>query len=134
MDRLAERLRQDAANIDAEISAELESRIHASLASVQQRPVEPARREGRTPSFWWASSLTGLAAAIAVIAVINMNRTTPQTEVVAAQAVPHIVVPQIDFEVEAATLADPLAQELENLRDDLKKVEETVKNDVRFDF
>ena len=31
-------------------------------------------------------------------------------------------------------VADPLAQELENLRDDLRKVEETVRNDVRFDF
>lgn len=134
MDRLAEKLREDAASIDAEISAEFDNRIRASLTSVQQQAAKPVRREARAPSFWWASSLTGLAAAIAVIAVINMNRATPQTEVVTAQTVPHIVVPHIDFEVEAATLADPLAQELENLRDDLRKVEETVRNDVRFDF
>jgi hypothetical protein len=134
MDRLAERLREDAGNIDAEISAELDHRIHASLTSVQPQPVKPAPREVRALSFWWASSLTGLAAAIAVIVVINLNRAPPPTDAVTAQSLSHIVVPQIDFEVEAATLTDPLAQELENLRDDLRKVEETVRNDVRFDF
>lgn len=134
MDKLADRLRDDAANIDAEIPAELDRRIQASLMSVKPRPARERRRASRAPSFWLASSLTGLAAAIAVIAVINLYPASTPEPVMTVQTVPDIVVPQIDFEVEAATLTEPLAQELDNLREDLRKVEETVRNDVRFDF
>ena len=69
MDRLTKRLREDAARIDAEIPVELDDRIRASLMSVEPRGAKPERRETRSPLFWWASSLTGVAAAIAVIAV-----------------------------------------------------------------
>jgi hypothetical protein len=134
MDRLAERLRDDAARIDAEITAELDDRIRASLTSVEPQRTRPVRRETRTPSFWWASSLTGLAATIVVIAIVNLNRDTPPDEIVAAETTPQFLVPQFDLDVEAAMLTDPLAQELEALREDLRKVEETVREDVRFDF
>jgi hypothetical protein len=117
MDRLAERMREDAGDIDAEVSAELDKRIHASLMSAQPGPARPAARIARAASFWWASSLTGIAAATVLIVVINLNRAAPPTEFVAAPTIPHIVVPQIDFEV-----------------DDIRKVEETVRNDMRFDF
>ena len=134
MDRLAERLREDAGAIEAEISAELDNRIRASLRSVKLQPEQPAPRIARFPSLWWASSLTGAVVAVVAIVVINSDRATPPPEVVAAKTMPRLVVPQIDFEVEAATLTDPLAQELENLRDDLRKVEEAVRHDVGFDF
>jgi hypothetical protein len=134
MDRLAERLREDAARIDAEISAELDDRIRASLTSIEPQQAKPPRREGRTPLFWWASSLTGIAASILVIAIVNLDRNTPPDEIMAAETPPEFVVPQFDLEVEAAMLTDPLAQELEALREDLRKVEETVREDVRFDF
>ena len=134
MDRLAQILREDATAIDAAISDALDRRIQASLVRANPEPASRPRRSIRAPSLWWASSLTGLAAAIAVIAVINQESEAPPTEVVPMLATPHLVVPQIDFEVEAATLTDPLSQELENLRKDLRMVEETVWNDVRFDF
>jgi hypothetical protein len=134
MDRLAERLREDAARIDAETPAELDDRIRASLTSVDPQRVKPAPRELRAPSFWWATSLTGLAATIVVIAIINLNQDSPPDEIVAAETPPQFVVPQIDLKVEAAMLTDPLARELEALREDLRKVEETVRDDVRFDF
>ena len=82
----------------------------------------------------WLLSASPVHAAIAVIAVINLDRATLPTEYAPTRTVSHIVVPRIDFEVEATALTDPLAQELENLREDLRKVEETVRNDIRFDF
>ena len=134
MDRLAERLRDDATRIDAEITAELDDRIRASLASIEAQHVKPALREVRPLSFWWASSLTGIAASILVIAIVNLNRETPPNDIVAAEATPQLVVPRFDLDVEATMLTDPLAQELDALREDLRKVEETVREDVRFDF
>jgi hypothetical protein len=134
MDRLAERLREDAASIDAEIPAGLDDRIRASLTSVEPQRAKPMRRKTRAPSFWWASSVTGIAATILVIAIINLNRETPPDEIVAVETPPQFVVPRVDLDVEAAMLTDPLAQELEALREDLRKVEETVRDDVRFDF
>ena len=135
MDKFANRLREDASHIDAEISAQLDSRIQASLAAVEPAA---ARRRGakRRPAwFWLASSLTGVAAALALIAVLNVTdvdepAAVPRT--VAGTTVPPIGV--IDLDVKAAMLTDPLAQELEDLQADLKKAEELVRGDVRIDF
>ena len=67
MDKLARKLREDAATIDAEISAQLDSRIQASLIAMEPESaqrLQPSRRR-RPVSFWLASSLTGVAAAVA---------------------------------------------------------------------
>ena len=45
-----------------------------------------------------------------------------------------VTLPALDLDVRAAMLADPLAQELEDLQADLKKAEELVRGDVRIDF
>jgi hypothetical protein len=45
-----------------------------------------------------------------------------------------IEIPALDLDVKAATLAGPLAQELEDLQADLKKAEEVMRGDVRVDF
>ena len=45
-----------------------------------------------------------------------------------------VALPALDLDVRAAMLADPLAQELEDLQADLKKAEELVRGDVRIDF
>ncbi len=138
MDKLANRLREDAANIDAEISAQLDSRIRASLAAVEP---ETARRQRdtrrRSVSFWLASSLTGVAAALGVIAILNIVDTNEPAAVprtVADTATQPIEIPVIDLDVEAATLTGPLAQELADLQADLKRAEEVVRGDVRIDF
>ena len=73
MDKLANRLRKDAATIDAEISGQLDSRIQASLAAIGPETAPRQREPRRRPaSFWLASSLTGVAAALAAIAVLHV--------------------------------------------------------------
>ena len=138
MDKLARQLREDAASIDADISAQLDSRIQASLAAIEPetagRRRQPARR---SVSFWLASSLTGVAAAIAVIAVLNVvdtNEPAAVSRTVADNTMQPIEIPVLDLDVEAAMLTGPLAQELEDLQADLKKAEEVVRSDVRIDF
>jgi len=132
MDKLAKQLREDAANIDAEISAELDSRIRASLQNVKPESSRPPA--ARPPWFWWASSLTGVAAALGVIAIINLDQPGPSPQLQVQEPVAHIVVPEFDLDVEAAMLTSPLAEELARLQADLKRAEEAVRNDVRIDF
>jgi len=133
MDNLAKQLREDAANIDAEISAELDNRIRASLHNVTPESAQPRPRVARSPSFWWASSLTGVAAALGVIAIINLDRPGPPPLQV-QEPVAHFVVPELDLEVEAAMLTSPLAEELARLQADLRRAEAAVRDDVRIDF
>ena len=137
MDKLARKLREDAASIDAEISAQLDSRVRASLNAIEPaRAPEPIPRR-RSVSLWWASSLTGVAAALLIIAILNVaDRDEPVviTEPVAANTVEPIEIPVIDLDVQAATLTGPLAQELEDLQADLRKAEEMLRADVRIDF
>lgn len=132
MDKLAKRLREDADRIDASISPELDERINASLRAVTpQRPAEK-QNSARSWTFWLASSLTGAAAAIVLIAVLNLRDTPVETApAVAENALPDIVeVPVFDLHAEAAVLTSPLSQELEALQSDLKKAEEKLREDI----
>jgi hypothetical protein len=138
MDKLAKKLREDAARIDADISAQLDSRIRASLTAIEPETTRQQRQTRRRPAFFWlASSLTGVAAALAVIAVLNVMDTNEPAGVprtVADNTMPPIEIPVLDLDVEAAMLTGPLAQELEDLQADLRKAEEVVRGDVRIDF
>ena len=137
MDKLANRLREDAAKIDAEISAQLDSRIQASLAAIEPAGSRQRKAARRPVSFWLASSLTGVAAALAVIAVLNVvdsNKPAAVPRTVATSPAPPLAIPALDLDVEAAMLTAPLAQELEDLQADLKKAEAVVRGDVRIDF
>ena len=119
-------LREDAAKIDVEVSAQLDDRIRASLQGVTpERPGESVPPV-KPRSMWWASSLTGVAAAAALILVVNLNGPEP----VAPQN--HIVVPVLtpDLIFERAMMTEPLEQELEDLEADLKKAEEAVKKEI----
>jgi hypothetical protein len=132
MDKLGKRLRDDAASIDAEISAELDYRIRASLHGVEPERARPASQPARPYSRRWASSLTGIAAAIAVIAIINLER--PGPEPIVSNPVQPLVLPIINLKVEAAMLTSPLQQELEALQSDLRKAEQAVREDVDLSF
>ena len=126
MDKLAKRLREDADNIEASVSDELGARIQASLAGVQ--PEKPAAEaERRTPLFWWTSSLTGVAAAAAVIAIVNLQQPEPAVPEATPQA---LVLPSIQWHAETAVLTSPLEQEIEDLRSDLERAEEAVRQDI----
>ena len=129
MDKLAKRLREDAAQIDCAVSEQLDDRIRASLENIT--PQEPARQQSkpRSPSFWWASSLTGVAAAMVLIAIVNLQDTStgvPTTE----PAVQPLVLPSIEWQVETAVLVSPLEEEYEKLQSDLEKAEEAVRRDI----
>lgn len=136
MDKLAERLKKDAACIEAQVSDELDNRIAASLRAVTplKAPSDPpeSARQSRAPGFWLASSLTGLAAALLVIAVINLR--TPAQEplptVANTSPIREPITPTIEWNTEAAMLTGPLQQELEDLQSDIRKAEEKVKRDI----
>ena len=129
MDKLADRLRRDADSIDVAVSDELDHRIAASLRGVTpEAKVVSAVRSQRPALFWWASSLTGIAAAAAVIVIINLGaRDIRQTVTPATIA---SSVPAIDLKAETAMLTGPLEEELDALQSDLKKAEEIVKADI----
>jgi hypothetical protein len=128
MDKLARQLRDDAQRIEVAVSDELDRRIDASLRAVtpeaeDRRPVPAAR----PPLFWWASTVTGVAAAVAVIAIVNWrapDQSVPPPISVAA------AIPAIDLRAETAMLTGPLQEELDRLQSDLKKAEEKVKRDI----
>ena len=127
MDKLAKRLRDDAAKIDAAVSEELDARIQASLTGV--RPEKPAAgtRRSRSPLFWFASSLTGVAAALAVIVIVNLRQPDP---VVPDATLQPLELPSIRWHAETAVLTSPLEQEFEDLRSDLERAEEAVRQDI----
>lgn len=131
MDELATRLREDAAKIEAEVSAELDARIRASLESVTpgDKPHEEPKPRRRAVSMWWAGSLGGAVAAALILLLVNPDRPLPPR-------VPTGGVPQIDplfaleLRTEAAVLTQPLKQELENLESDIRKAERAVREDI----
>lgn len=137
MDKLANRLRKDADSIEVAVSDELDHRITASLRNVtpQQEP-ESIVTSRRPALFWWASSLTGIAAAVAVIIIVNSgtsqlsSTSTPATTVTATPASIASTVPAIDWKTETAMLTGQLQQELDALQSDIKKAEEKVKDDI----
>jgi hypothetical protein len=136
MDKLAEQLSKDAALIDVEISSQLDRRISASLHGVTPNVPDDVASPQRPAVFWWASSLTGIAAALVVLAIIDSHsQVEDATEAVADVAsgmspVALVTTPIIDWKTESAMLTQPLQRELEDLQSDLKRAEEKVKEDI----
>ena len=129
MDKLAQRLRADADNIEVTISDELDSRIEASLHAASPERPRPAAPRARPPLFWLASTVTGVAAALALITVVNwqpVEEAAPPSATMVATELP----PLRDLTTDTAVLTAPLQQELENLQSDLRKAEEKVKRDI----
>ena len=129
MDRLAKRLREDAERIDARISPELDERIRTSLRGVRPATGPRPAAAARPPWFWVASSLTGVAAALAVVAVVNLRTPNPVPATQVAVPAP-LELPTIKWRVQDAVLTSPLEQEIEDLQSDLKKAEDAVKEDI----
>lgn len=132
MDKMAKQLKADADKIDVSVSDELDRRISASLHSAGQEPVVRVVARRRPALFWLASSLTGVAAAAAVITILNVRSigeeaptATPDTTPVAVAATPIV-----DLKAESAMLTGPLQQELEHLQSDIRKAEKKVRDDI----
>ena len=127
MDKLAKQLRADAANINVEVSVELEDRIRASLHSVAPERMREREAPQRPRSTWWASSLTGIAAVTIVIVLLNLDQPEPPVVDIATQA-GNIFQPQLI--ISPAVMTAPLRKELEDLEADLKKAEEVVRKEI----
>ena len=128
MDKLAKQLRTDAERIEVTVSDELDRRINASLRAVQPEELLPGPAASKPPLFWWASTLTGIAAAVAVIAIVNWQ--VPDEPVSATPSNIVAAVPTIDLKAESAMLTGPLQDELDKLQSDFQKAEEKVKGDI----
>lgn len=143
MDNFEKRLKRDADAIEAEVSPELRARIDASLHGIE--PVHQVRREPAPVNLWWASTVTGLAAAVLVIVLINWNQpganvtpdetladTRTDAELPTEPEVPTGDSPMLD--IRTADFASPLEVELENLQSDIEKARESVRKDLDFTF
>lgn len=132
MDKLAEQLKADAARIDVQISDEFDRRVMASLEAATSEAPSPPRKQQRPAVFWWASSLTGVATALVLIAVVNSLSQVEDAPIVLPTTSPVSVatIPSIDWKAESAMLTQPLQRELEDLQADLKKAEEKVKKEI----
>lgn len=129
MDKLAKQLRADAGRIECQVSDELDKRLRASLEGIEPQRTAAAEVPRRSPALWWASSLTGVAAALVLIAVIN--NVPPDTGSTMTEPVAQpLVIPSMRWKAETAVLTSPLEQEIEDLQSDLEKAEEAVRQDI----
>lgn len=128
MDKLAKRLREDADQIEVQISPQLENRIQASLQGVRQEG-EPPATSRPSASFWWASSLTGVAATLAIVAFVNFAGPEPEIGVT-EPPLQQFTIPRFDWKPKTAMLTETLDQELVDIQSDFKKAEQTVRDDI----
>ena len=142
MDEFEKRLKRDADAIQAAASPELKARIDASLQGVE--PVRQARTRPASVSLWWASTLTGLAATLIVIAVVNWNQSGEDVSSVETTAAlptevelrtePAMPIGPEMLDIRTADFTSPLEQELINLQSDFEKARESVAEDLDFTF
>ena len=127
MENFEDRLKRDAAGIRAEVSPELDDRIRASLESTVPARSNAGQR-ARPAWFWLASSLTGVAAALVLITVVNVGE-EPEAPlpVVEIADVSAVSMPVLD--VRPAMLGS-LETAFENLKGDLRKAEAVVRDDI----
>ncbi len=127
MDKLAQQLRTDAGRIEVQVSEELDARIVASLRAVTPRDEATGVEKRRRVMLWWASGLTGVAAAAAVIAIVNWQ----EPPVPAATPVDMLAgMPLVDLRAETAMMTGPLQEELDKLQSDIRKAEQRVREDI----
>lgn len=135
MVNLEQRLREDAAEIRAEVPPQLKTRLKASLRRAQVNG--RGRAEARYP-LWLAGSLTGVVAALFAVGVINWRGSAgPDVDAEEFRGVPGYVAElerELPLAAKTADLTAPLETELENLRADLEKARENVEQDLRFAF
>jgi len=140
MDEFERRLKRDADAIQAEVSPELRARIDASLRGTAQLRPASRKTEPAPANMWWASSLTGLAAAVMIIVLINWDRT--ESVPVPAETIANVTVPADPnplmtppmLDIRTADFTSPLEDELVRLQSDIEKARESVKKDLDFTF
>ncbi|MBT8100603.1 MAG: hypothetical protein KJO82_12680 [Gammaproteobacteria bacterium] len=128
MDKLKQALQEDAAQINIEVSPELDARLQASIRNAGAVVPEAPAPRGNAWSFGWASALTGAAAAVLLLVVVNLDRPEPPASAVPPLDQLHVAVPSLN--AETAVFTAPLKKELENLESDLRKAEQAVKREI----
>lgn len=129
MDKLAEQLRRDAEEINAQVSAQLDERIRASLESVSQDRTNAAA-ERPSATFWWASSLTGIAATLLLIAIVNLSPTEQEPGVTQPPPLESMAMQFDGLTLIDAVSTQTLEQELINIQMDLRKAEQALRDDI----
>lgn len=145
MDELKTRLIEDAGEIEAVVSPELQRRIDASLHAARETRSVAGQRPAKRNSLWLISSITGLTAVALVILVIDWNRQLEEApqEQVADQQLEFTddalldgwnITGGLSLNIESADLTRSLEDELVNLQSDLEKARENVEQDIKFNF
>jgi len=141
MDEFEKRLKQDADAVQADLSPVLRARIDASLSGIE--PIQPADPVPRSPMrLWWAGSLTGLAATIVGLSIVNWNSedsAVESTPPVVARTVPLSSFPDLatiapELRIQTADFTSPLEEELLMLQRDIEKARQNVREDIDFTF
>lgn len=137
MDELERRLRADAAELSVEVSEPLGKRIDAALAAAVRVEEPPRVRQRR---FGWMSALSGAAAAMVAILLLNLRAErapAPPNPDAQTRTVP-VVVEQTQspfvLDTRSAVLTDPLEEELEHLKADFERARDEVAGDLRGSF
>ena len=131
MDKLAKTLREDAERIEVHVSADLDERLRASIENASSSATHSGTARKPVTRIGWASALTGMALAAALIFVVDFDQADPPD-------VPSAVVPPLEsvtgalprLNTETALFTAPLTEELENLEADLRKAERAVKREI----
>ncbi len=137
MDELERRLKSDADDIEATVTPALQARLDATLHALEPKS-PPAAKPQSGIGWWWLSSLTGVAAALLLIVYLNRGDVVAGdvTPVVAESTQDPTVVPLVEMPLDvrsaefADEFADPLAEELENLKSDFEKAREKLGYDL----
>lgn len=129
MDELARRLQEDAARIDVSVSPELDARIHASLAGTHVEMPASRGRAHRHAGFRRAAAMAGLGAAVAASVFVYIGIAgRPGSPVPGPR--PGFELPAVAWQVQPVALTDPLDREYANLRADLEKVGNALRQDI----
>ncbi|MGH8223265.1 MAG: hypothetical protein ACREQZ_09865 [Woeseiaceae bacterium] len=134
------RLREDAGRIRTQVSPALRARIDAAWHAVSRSPAALRTSSPRRVqlSSWWASGLTGVAAALLIILLLDRNGEETIAPLAAEYPVQPPALPDrfghLELNARTAELTAPLEQELENLQADLERARRNVERDLRSTF
>ncbi len=137
MDKLDQKLKQDADAIEATITPALQARLDATLHALEPKS-PPATKSRPGLGWWWLSSLTGVAAALLLIVYMNRGEVAQETVApVVVEAPPDVnIAPLVEKPLDirsaeyAEDIADPLAEELRNQQTEFEKAREKLGFDV----
>ena len=122
MDKLAKQLREDAdQNRMCCFTMNSMTAFGRHLKASSPKRRKHRDRESKSFSFWWASSLTGVAAASPLLRSVNLQAPDPGQVADRVLIRSHSLSLRFSGNVETAVLTSPLEQEIEDLQSDLKK-------------